>query len=58
MKRARRAEPPKFARVIPAAQTPGASLSIEVGGAIIRVDTSFDAALLREVIAVLKGRLS
>jgi hypothetical protein len=55
MKCARRAEPPKFARVIPVAQQSDASLSIEVGGAVIRLGTGFDAALLGEVIAVLKG---
>jgi len=57
MQCARRAEPPKFARVIAAAQERGASLSVEVGGAVIRVDAGFDAALLREVVAVLKDGL-
>jgi hypothetical protein len=58
MKRARRAEPPKFARVIPIGQVPAASLSIDVGGVVIRVDAGFDGALLRDVVAALKGGLA
>jgi hypothetical protein len=55
-KQARRAVPPKFARVVPAAQA--ASLSIGVGGVVIRLDAGFDAGLLREVVAALKGGLT
>jgi transposase-like protein len=58
MKRSRRAESPKFARVIPTPGTSEASLSIEVGGAVIRLDAGFDAALLREVVVALKGELT
>lgn len=58
MKQARRAEPPKFARVFPTAQTSEASLSIGVGGVVIRLDAGFDAGLLREVVAALKGGLT
>jgi hypothetical protein len=58
MKQARRAEPPKFARVVPTAQTSEASLSIGVGGVVIRLDAGFDAGLLREVVAALKGGLT
>jgi transposase len=58
MKRTRTAESLKFARVIPTARTSKASLSIDVEGAIIRLDAGFDAALLREVVAALKGGLT
>jgi hypothetical protein len=58
MRRARRAEPPKFARVIPTPRTSEASLSIEVEGVVIRLDAGFDAALLREVVVALKGELT
>jgi transposase-like protein len=55
MKRSRRAESPKFARVIPKPRTSEASLSIEVEGVVIRLDAGFDAALLRKVVVALKG---
>lgn len=58
MKRSRRAEAPTFARLIPIAATSPASLSIDVGGLLIRVDASFDAGLLREVVAALRGGLT
>jgi transposase-like protein len=58
MRRAQRAEPPKFARVIPAPWTSETSLSIEVEGVVIRLDAGFDATLLREVVAALKGGLT
>ena len=58
MKRSRRAESPKFARVIPTPRTSEASLSIEVEGVVIRLDAGFDAALLREVVVALKGELT
>jgi transposase-like protein len=54
VKQARRAEPPTFARVIPRAQERSPSLRIDVGGVVIQLDASFDAALLREVVAALK----
>jgi transposase-like protein len=56
MKRARSARPPEFARVIPTAERAKASMSIEVGGVVIRLEDGFDATLLREVVSVLGGR--
>ena len=53
MKRARAARPPEFARVIPTAERSKASITIEVGGVAIRLDSGFDAALLREVVLAL-----
>jgi transposase-like protein len=58
MKRSRRAELPTFARLIPLARTSPASLSIDVGGLVIRVDAGFDAGLLREVVAALRDGLT
>lgn len=58
MKRSRRAEPPTFARLIPSGATSPASLSIDVGGLVIRVGAGFDAGLLREVVAALRGGLT
>lgn len=55
MKRARKTKTPKFARVIPTALPSKASVSLVVGGATIHLDTGFDAALLREVVAALQG---
>ena len=55
MKRARAARPPEFARVIPTAERAKASMSIEVGAVVIRLDSGFDAALLREVVSALGG---
>jgi len=56
MKRARAAKPPEFARVIPTVERAKASMSIEVGGVVIRLDNGFDADLLREVVLALGGR--
>ena len=60
MKQADRAEPPKFARVIPTAplSKASASVSIEVEGVVIRLDAGFNAKLLREIVAALKGGLA
>jgi hypothetical protein len=58
MKRSRRAERPTFARLIPMRPTSPASLSIDVGGLVIRVDAGFDAGLLREVVAALRDGLT
>ena len=57
MKQARRAEPPKFARVIPTAPPSKASVSVsvEVGGVVVRLAAGFDPVLLREVVAALKS---
>ena len=54
MKRARQAGPTVFARVVPAPRPSTLSVSIEVGGVVIRLDAGFDAALLREVVEALK----
>jgi hypothetical protein len=40
------------------APTSPASLSIDVGGVVIRLDVGFDGALLCEVVAALKGGLT
>jgi transposase-like protein len=56
MKRARAARPPEFARVIPTAERAKASMSVEVGGVVIRLANGFDAILLREVVLALEGR--
>jgi hypothetical protein len=56
MKRARAARSPEFARVIPTTMRAKASMSIAVGGVVIRLDNGFDAALLREVVSALGGR--
>ena len=58
VKRARRAESPKFARVVPMGREAAASLSIDVGGVVIRVDAGFDGALLRDIVPALKGGLT
>jgi transposase-like protein len=58
MTQARRAESPKFARVIPTAPTSPASLSIDVGGVVIRLDAGCGATFLCEVVAALKGGLT
>ena len=42
-----------FARVVPSTLAMQDSLAIEVGAATIRVQTGFDAALLRSVVAAL-----
>jgi transposase-like protein len=56
MKRARAARAPEFARVVPRSAEAKASMVIEVGGAVIRLESGFDAELLREVISVLGDR--
>ena len=58
VKRARRAEPPKFARVVSTGREPGPTLSIDVGGVVIRVEAGFDGALLRDIVTALKGGLT
>ena len=58
MRRARSAESTMFARVVPTPRTSTPSVSIEVEGVVVRLDAGFDAALLREVVAALKGGLS
>ena len=54
LKQARKAQTPRFARLVPAARE-RAALRVEVGQATIRVEPGFDAALLREVVSALSG---
>jgi transposase-like protein len=57
LKRARETTPPEFARVVPAGRmAAGAAVRIEVRGAIVHVESGFDADLLREVVSAL-GRV-
>ena len=58
VKRARQVKAPEFARLLPAAPPAGAALALEVGGAVVRVEQGFDAALLREVVLALAGQAS
>ena len=58
MKRAREAKAPRFAMVVPTTRPRGSTLSVEVGGAIIRLESGFDAELLREVVSALSGQSS
>ena len=46
---------PVFARVVPAQRSAisGSRLVLEVGGAKLHIDSDFDAALLRQVVAAL-----
>lgn len=56
IKAARETSKPRFAKLVPA--TTGASASamvLEVGRVRVRVETGFDAALLREVVSALSG---
>ena len=56
MKKARAARAPEFARVVPRSAEAKASMVIEVGGAVIRLESGFDAELLVEVISALGGQ--
>jgi transposase-like protein len=53
LKRARQATPLEFARVVPTERTARTAMSIEVGGAIIHLESGFDAELLREIVSAL-----
>jgi len=57
MKRSRATELPEFARVVPTSTGARASMSIEVAGVAIHLESGFDADLLREVVSAL-GRSS
>jgi hypothetical protein len=57
MKRARASAAPAFARVVPA-RAANATVAIEVGAAIVRVEPGFDAALLLQVVSVLSEQRS
>ena len=53
MKTARAARIPEFARVLPRSETP-ARVAVEIEGAVIRLESGFDAELLLEVMSVLR----
>lgn len=53
MQAARQAGAPTFAKLIPAGSTSRATIAIEVGGAVVRVEAGFDADLLRAVVSAL-----
>ena len=57
MKQAREAKAPRFARLVTSGGS-RATLTVEVGEAIIRVEPGFDSALLLDVVAALAGRSS
>ena len=57
MKAGKRPKSPQFARVVREPVTPR-GMSIDVGGVVIRLDAGFDAVLLCQIVAALKGRLS
>ena len=52
------AKAPRFAMVVPTTRPRGSTLSVEVGGAIIRLESGFDAELLRDVVSALSGQSS
>ena len=56
VKRARQRQRPQFAMVVPATQAKGATLRVEVDGAVVHVESGFDAELLRDVVAALSRR--
>ena len=56
MKRARESKLPRFAMVVPATRATRSTLSVEIGGAVIRLESGFDAELLREVVSALSGQ--
>lgn len=58
VKAGQRPKSPQFARVVRESLTQNPAMSIDVGGVVIRLDVGFDAVLLREVVAALKGGLS
>jgi hypothetical protein len=53
MQAARLAGAPKFARLVVAGAQPTGVIAIEVGSALIRVETGFDPELLRAVVSSL-----
>ena len=56
MKKARAARVLQFARVVPRSAATKTSMVIEAGGAVIRLESGFDAELLLEVISALGRR--
>jgi len=57
MKRSRETKLPEFVRVVPTSTGARSSMTIEVAGVTIHLETGFDAELLCEVVAAL-GRSS
>jgi hypothetical protein len=58
VKAGQRPKSPQFARVVRESLIQKPLMSIDVGGVVIRLEAGFDAILLREVVAALKGGLS
>jgi len=57
IKQSRAPKLPEFALVVPASTRASASMSVEVAGVMIHLESGFDAELLREVVSAL-GRSS
>lgn len=53
MQAARQAGAPAFAKLVPAGSASRATIAVEVGGAVVRVEAGFDAELLRAVVSAL-----
>ena len=53
MQAARQAGVPTFAKLVPVGSTARATMAVEVGGAVVRVEAGFDADLLRAVVSAL-----
>ena len=58
MKRARATKVPEFALVVPTRRAERAAVSVEIGRAVIRLESGFDAELLHEVVSVLSRQPS
>ena len=58
MKRARASTAPEFALVVPTRGAKLATVCIEIGRAVIRLERGFDAELLHEVVSVLSRQPS
>ncbi|MEY2931362.1 MAG: hypothetical protein RL033_2111 [Pseudomonadota bacterium] len=56
VKQARQKRRPQFALVVPKAHAKGGALRVEVGGAVVHVESGFDAELLCGVVAALARR--
>jgi transposase-like protein len=58
MKRARAIKAPEFALVVPTGGAKPATVCIEIGRAVIRLERGFDPGLLHEVVSVLSRQPS
>src|SRR5688572_17167224 len=58
MKRARALKSPEFAIVVPTRGAKPATVCIEIGRAVIRLERGFDAGLLNEVVSALSRQPS